>query len=174
MGSVILDDRTGRIEVTCFSEVYEQVRDLLAADRILVISGSMSFDDYRDSWSLRADQVRTLEQAREALADHLCLALDRGEMAEQTRGRALVAELRGILAAFSGRGLRVRIDYRRPGARGQLVLGGAWRVQPTDELLKRLRYLLGAEAVEVSYERLPAPIPVPAEQARRPKLAVVK
>jgi len=173
MGSVVLDDRTGRIEVTCFSELYEQVRDLLAADQILVISGSMSFDDYRDNWSLRADQVRTLEQAREVLADHLSLVLDLRERDQRARGQVLLAELRSILAAFSGRGLPVRIDYRTGGASGQLVLGSTWRVQPTDELLKRLRHLLGVGAVHVSYERALDLVPASQEQAGRPKLAVV-
>ena len=173
MGSVVLDDRTGRIEVTCFSDLYEQVRDLLVADRILVISGSMSFDDYRDSWSLRADQVRSLEQAREVLADHLSLVLDLGAPAEHARrGQTLVEELRGILALFRGKGLPVRIDYRRPGACGQLLLGNDWRVHPAEELLKRLRQLLGAESVYVSYERAFAPMPAPEQRARTPKLAV--
>jgi DNA polymerase-3 subunit alpha len=174
MGSVVLDDRTGRIEVTCFSELYEQVRDLLVADNILVIGGTLSFDEYRDSWSLRADRVRTLEQAREALADHLALELDLGDPVAHACGQAKVGELRTALAAFSGAGLRVRVDYRRPGARGRLVLGSDWRVQPTEELLKRLRHLMGAGSVRVSYERALAPMPARGEQTRPPKLAIVK
>jgi DNA polymerase-3 subunit alpha len=174
MASVVLDDRTGRIEVACFPDLYEQVRDLLEMDRILVVSGSLSFDDYRDSWSLRADQVRTLEQAREVLADHLSLLLDLRDPSKHARGRTLVAELRNILAAFAGRGLPVRIDFFRPGARGQLVLGNAWRAQPSDELLKRLRHLLGPEAVRISYERSLTSVSTSEPQTPLPKLAVVK
>ena len=51
MGSLVLDDRTGRMEVTVFSELYERVRELLVPDRILVVNGSLSFDEYRDGWS---------------------------------------------------------------------------------------------------------------------------
>jgi DNA polymerase-3 subunit alpha len=40
MGTLILDDKSGRIEVTLFSEAYEAHRDLLQADRILVVMGS--------------------------------------------------------------------------------------------------------------------------------------
>jgi len=153
MGSVILDDGTGRIEVTCFSEVYEKVRDLLVADHILVITGSLSFDEYRDGWSLRADQVRTLEQARAERADHLVLVLDLSDPSAHAQGRALVGELGTLLRTFSGTGLPVYIDYRCPGARGYLIPGNDWRVRPTDELLKRLRHLSGPEAVRVAYER---------------------
>jgi len=154
MGSVLLDDGTGRIEATCFSEVYEKVRDLLAADKILVVTGALNFDDYRDGWSLRADQVRTLEQARAERADHLALVLDLSDPNAHPRGLAQIAELRAILRTFSGIGLPVRIHYHCPGARGHLILGNDWRIRPTDELLKRLRKLLGPDAVRAAYQRL--------------------
>jgi DNA polymerase-3 subunit alpha len=153
MGSILLDDRTGRIEVACFSELYEEVRDLLVADNILVVSGSLSFDEYRDGWSLRPDQVRTLEQARADLADHVVLTLDLSGPSEHARGQARVEELRTLLGTFRGAGLPLYLDYRRTGARGRLVLGPDWRVRPTEELLVRLRHMLGQDAVRVSYER---------------------
>lgn len=153
MGSVVLDDGSGRIEATCFSEVYEQVRDLLAADNILVIGGALSFDDYRNNWSLRAEQVRTLEQARADLADHLTLKLDLSDPDAQAHSRTLVGELSATLRTFSGSGLPVYLDYQRPGACGHLLMGRDWQVQPTEELLKRLRQLLGPQAVRVDYAR---------------------
>ena len=170
----MLDDRSGRIEVTCFSEVYEQVRDLLVADSILVVSGSLSFDDYRDGWSLRADRVRTLEQARADLADHLALVLDLRDSVAQAPGLALVSELRTILGTFSGTGLPVHVQYLRSGVRGRLVLGNDWRVRPADELLKRLRQRLGSEAVRVSYARDGYRGPVLDGPGEPPRLALVK
>ena len=154
MGSLVLDDRTGRIEATCFSELYEEVRDLLVTDSILVVSGALTYDEFRDGWSLRADQVRSLEQARKDLADHLELVVDLRDPGAHADGSAVAGELRNILGAFRGRGLPVHIDYYRPGSRGGLVLGNDWRVLPADELIKRLRKLLGSDAVRVSYERV--------------------
>jgi len=174
MGSVILDDRTGRIEVACFSELYEQVRGLLVADNILVVVGSLSFDDYRDGWSLRADEVRTLEQAREDLAHHIDLTLDLSEPAAHAKGQAVVGELRSILGTFRGAGLPIHIEYHRPGARGHLVLGSEWRARPTEELLKRLRQILGQEAVRVSYERGSVDGPAPGSASAPPRLALVR
>ena len=174
MGSMVLDDRTGRIEIACFSELYEQVRDLLVADKILVVNGSLSFDDYRDGWSLRADQVRTLEQARADLADHLALVLDLSDPAAHVHGQALLGELRAILSTFKGAGLPVFVEYRRPGARGRLILDSDWRVRPTDELLKRLRQMLGQEAVRVSYERDSAESPMCNGTSAPRRLALVK
>jgi DNA polymerase-3 subunit alpha len=174
MGSVVLDDRTGRIEVICFSELYEQVRSLLVADNILIASGSLSFDDYRDAWSLRAEQLRTLEQARLDLADHIHLVLDLSDPKTHERGQALIAELGAVLGTFNGTGLPVHVQYHRPGAWGRLVLGNDWRVRPTDELLKRLRQLLGQEAIRISYERGGASAATPNGASAPPRLALVK
>ncbi len=171
MGSVLLDDRSGRIEATVFSELYDQVRPLLVADQILSITGSLNFDEFRDAWSLRAEAVRTFDEARAMAADHLALILDLSSPAAYAQGAARIGALADTLAAFRDGKLPVRLDYRRPGAAGELILGADWRIQPAEDLLKRLRTLLGAEAVTVSYARSAA-VETPL-QTRRGYLRVV-
>ncbi len=41
MASVLLDDKTGRLEATLFNEAFEQYRDLLLVDSVLVIEGNL-------------------------------------------------------------------------------------------------------------------------------------
>ncbi|QGU32371.1 DNA polymerase III subunit alpha [Thermochromatium tepidum] len=179
MGSVLLDDRTGRIEATVFSELYEQVRQLLVADRILSLTGTLNFDEFRDTWSLRADSVRPLEEARATAADHLLLTLDLSDSSAHAHGLERVEELRTTLLAHRDlareTSLPIRLIYRRPGAVGELKLGSAWRVRPTDALLKQLRGLLGAGNVRVSYERPEQPVqPVPMPELQpAPRLRAV-
>jgi DNA polymerase-3 subunit alpha len=64
MGTLVLDDRSGRIECTLFNEAYEQHRELINADNILVVSGSLNYDEFRGGLSIRADNLLTFEQAR--------------------------------------------------------------------------------------------------------------
>jgi DNA polymerase-3 subunit alpha len=174
MGSVVLDDRTGRIEVAVFNEVYEQARDLLVPDRILVVTGAFTYDDYRDNWSLRADRVRTLEDARAELAGHLDLTLDLGTPQAQARAGQVCDAMEAALCAYRDGTVPVQIEYIRPGTRGRLRLGPTWRVQPRDELLKRLQQILGAEAVRVVYGGSAA-APRPQEAQRpAPRLALVR
>jgi len=182
MASVVLDDRSGRIEVAVFNELYEQVRPLLVPDRILVVTGAFVYDDFRDAWSLRAERVRTLDDARAELASSLDLTLDlrtRGDLAHsQTQPHSQALELcdalEAALSAYRGGTLAVQIEYIRPGGRGRLRLGSAWRVRPSDELLKRLRQLLGPDAVQVSYGG-GAGAPSAREAPRpAPKLALVR
>ena len=176
MGSVVLDDRTGRIEATVFSELYEQVRHRLVADQILSLTGALNFDEFRDAWSLRADSVRTFEEARALAADHLILTLDLSDPAAHARGLERVEELRAVLLAHRDTAretsLPIRLIYRRPGAVGELVLGKDWRVQPVDALLKQLRQLLGSESVRIFYERPVHQVPMP-ELQTPPRLRAV-
>ncbi len=174
MASVVLDDRTGRIEATVFSELYEQVRELLVADAILAVTGGLSFDSFRDSWSLRASAVRPLAAARAELGDHLMLRLDCSDAARHADGRPSPRALQETLAPFRGEGLPLCIEYRRPGAAGRLRLGDAWRIEPSDVLLKRLRALLGEDAVEVVYRRELSARPLLSGSSAPPRLAVVR
>jgi DNA polymerase-3 subunit alpha len=138
------------------------------------VTGNLAFDEYRDSWSLRAEEVRTLEAAREASAHALLLRLAVGDPDDQAGVAALVGQLRSTLGAFRGGRVPVVIEYRRSVARGLLRLGDGWRVQPTDELIKRLRRLLGADGVQVSYRGGAHQRPGREQPAPAPRLAVVR
>ena len=111
------------------------------------------------------------DRARADLADHLTLVLDLSDPDTHTQGQALVGELGTILRTFSGTGLPVYIHYQRPDARGRLLMGKDWRVRPTDELLKRLRQLLGTDAVRTSYERIDFEGVIPNGHQTQPQLA---
>ncbi|MEW8561201.1 MAG: DNA polymerase III subunit alpha, partial [Candidatus Thiodiazotropha sp.] len=149
MGTLVLDDRSGRIECTLFSEAYEQHRELIAADNILVVSGSLNYDEFRGGLSIRADNLLTFEQARSHYAGLLsikvCLnGLDVPGFSEQ---------LHQILAPFRGGTTGIRLHYKTKSACGDIQLGKEWQVNPTDELLRRLEQYFGAGSVDVGYRQ---------------------
>jgi len=154
MGNLALDDGTGRIEATLFSEVYEARRDLLVQDKILVVAGTLSHDEHRGGLSLRADQVLGLEKARESYGARLQLSLS----ADWLRGRGLTPEdfadhLAEVLTPFRGDPCPVHLHYRSTGAAADLTLGHEWRVHPNEELQHRLERFLGLDRVAVDYDR---------------------
>jgi DNA polymerase-3 subunit alpha len=142
-----LDDRSGRIECTLFSDVYEQHRELIAADNILVVSGSLNYDEFRGGLSIRADNLLTFEQARSHYASllHLRVTSNRLQMA------GFSEQLQQMLTPFRGGTTGIRLHYQTNGACGDIQLGKAWQVTPTDELLRRLEQLLGPGSVRVAY-----------------------
>ncbi|MFP5429884.1 MAG: hypothetical protein ACLGHE_02745, partial [Gammaproteobacteria bacterium] len=70
-------------------------------------------------------------------------------------GSRFLQELQQLLAGhrpLAGQnGAVIRLHYRRPDVEATLRLGDGWRVNPSEELLKRLRQQLGKESVEVLY-----------------------
>ncbi len=149
MGTLLLDDRSGRIEATLFNETYESYRDLLATDRILVVSGSLNYDEYRGGLSIRVDNVLAFEQARALYAGHLGLNVQ----LNGSDAGSFCHELQQLLSPFTGGTTGIKLHYRSARAEGDIVLGQEWRVNPVDELLRRLERFLGKGSVSVVYNK---------------------
>ncbi len=149
MAFLTLDDRSARIELGVFADVYPRYRDLLIKDKLLVVDGVVSVDEYTGGYKMSAEHIYDINQAREVYAKRLVIAV------ESTRaGNGFVAELAQVLTPFRNGACPVCIDYYRNEtgpASAQLALGPEWRVHPTDELLHRLRALAGSERVRVIY-----------------------
>ena len=147
---VQLDDRTGRIEIALFSEVYRSCREHLARDQILVISGSVSQDDFSGGLKMRASEVQTVVAAREKHASELVLTLNEGDFSEQDQ------QFLSELLSDNRNGCRIRVDYSCSGAMASVRLGEQWRIMPNDDVLAVLRGRFGAQRVELSYGNTPA------------------
>jgi DNA polymerase III subunit alpha len=146
MGFVTLDDRTGRLEVAVFSDIYTANRDKLVKDALLVIEGQVSHDDFSGGLKMRADAVWPMAEARETKVTGLRLVLR-----PTTFGTHLGDELKQCLQQHRPGGCRVLIEYQLPRVQGEVRLGEAWCVRPTDDLLVQLRALYGSDAVTLLY-----------------------
>lgn len=154
MGMLVLDDRSGRIEVTLFNDAYEAHQEVLVSDRILVVVGNLNYDEYRGGLSIRVDQVMEFEQARAASAGCLKLKADWRQLEEMKHTvPTFVRELETLCAPYRDGHCDLQLSYRGPHAMGTMVCGEEWRVSPRDELLRRLERLLGSGQVEVIYSR---------------------
>jgi DNA polymerase III subunit alpha len=143
--TLVLDDRSGRLEVTLFEETYQQCRHVVAKDAIVVAEGNLRFDDFIDDWRLTAKRVLGLDAAMQERARRLLLRCDRPDAA------AFVTELQHALEPFRGGRCPVMMVYRGPAAAARLELGERWRIQPSLELLHRLGGLVGPENVRMEY-----------------------
>ncbi|HLA75255.1 MAG TPA: DNA polymerase III subunit alpha, partial [Gammaproteobacteria bacterium] len=149
MAFVTLDDRSARIEMVLFSETYQRYRDLLIKDKLLVVDGAVSVDEYSGGYKMSAEHIYDINQAREIYAKRLVIEV------ESTRaGNGFVTGLAQVLAPFRNGSCPVWINYRaRAGIKADapVALGPEWRVHPTDELLHRLKGLAGGEKVRIVY-----------------------
>jgi DNA polymerase-3 subunit alpha len=143
---ITLDDRTGRLELAVFSEAYNHYRDLIAKDRLLVVEGEVSVDDYTGGLKMSANKIYDIDHAREAFARQLVLKVD-----QKKAGNGFIRELAEVLGPYREGHCPVRVDYLRADAQAQIQLGAEWRVRPTDELIRRLDDLTGRDRVRVEY-----------------------
>lgn len=142
--SVNLDDRSGRIEVTLFDEIFQRHRDLVVKDALVLIEGSVRFDEFSDGWRLAARRIADLDQALEAQARRIVLKWP-GQRA------ATFEDLAQILARWRPGACPVTVEYRAAQASGALTLGAEWSVRPARGLLNELEDLLGRDAVELRF-----------------------
>ena len=146
MAIATLDDRTARIEVRVYAELFANCREQLVKDRLLVIEGEVEDDEFSGGCSVVANAIHDLEATRAQRARHILIELDGGSVDD-----GLARTLREAIESYRAGSTPICIDYRRRDARARLALGGAWAVRPADDLIARLRDLAGAERVRIEY-----------------------
>lgn len=141
-----LDDRTGRLEVTLFEDVFQRYRDLVVKDALVLVEGSLRFDEFSDSWRLSAKKITELDKVREQQAKRVVL-----KWPQRPDSSALLGRLADTLTPFRGGPCPVTVEYTGSGARGALTLGPEWTVRASRELLEKLETLVGRGSVQVVY-----------------------
>lgn len=143
---ITLDDRSGRIELAVFSEAYQRYQDMLSKDKLIVVEGEVSVDDYSGGYKMSARSMYDIEQARAHFAKRLTVHVN-----QERASNGFIPALQHILQPFCQGTCPVIIDYQSDDARVDLPLGPEWQVHPSDELLHRLRELTAEQDVEIIY-----------------------
>jgi len=146
MAVFVLDDRSARIEATAYSEVYQQYRDLLVKDRIVIAEGRLAQDDRTGAPVMRVAELRSLEEERARYAAGLRIDVEAEEADEHLRDF-----LRRVLSATPG-SCPVSLRYHQGPQSATLLLGQRWCVAPSEELLEELRRELGRDRVRLLFD----------------------
>jgi DNA polymerase-3 subunit alpha len=146
MAFLTLDDRSGRIEVALFADVYTQAKDGLHKDAIVVVDGAVSNDDYSGELKMRAKTVRNLMDARAERVRALAITLASDKLPEN-----FAPKLANVLKPYLQGNCAIRVDYRGDTSHARLRMGELWKIKPSDELLIELRRWLGSENVVLEY-----------------------
>ncbi len=147
LGIATIEDRSGKLDMTLFSEALETYGHLLEKDRIVIATGSVQFDDFSGGLKMSVREIATLDEARSRYAKSLALAVSQEQLTPQ-----FVKELREIIEPNKEGTLPLHFYYQSPEGRALLRSGIEWRVTPKDEMLDQLKALLGENAVELEFE----------------------
>jgi DNA polymerase III subunit alpha len=144
--TLILDDRSARLEVSLYEETFQQHRDIIVKDAILIVDGTLRFDDFIEAWRLQAKTLMDIDRARERYARRLWLrwpAEFDGPQGMNRFEQVLKPHLRGPCG--------VSIAVNRPDYSGRLNLPAAWSVRASRALLDRLTDLVGRDGWYLVY-----------------------
>lgn len=145
MANLILDDKTGRVNVMVYAKVFREYSDILFKDQLVIIAGNILEDNFSaDMLIVVAEKIYTLAQIRERAC--LRLNLHSGE----DFGSKL-NHLQQTLKPYC-RGLsRVSVEYSNEQGQGRLLLSDDWKISIDDTLLQLLQDYFSKENVSLDY-----------------------
>ena len=111
---------------------------MIVKDAILVIDGSLRFDDFIEAWRLQAKSLLDIDRARERFARRLWL-----RWPKEFDGPHGINQFEALLKPYMRGPCGVSVAISRPEYSGRLNLPDAWSVHPSRELLDKLSALVG-------------------------------
>ena len=148
---VTLDDGTARIEVSANHERFQRFKDIIQADRVVVIEGEIYEREGYDRPMGRLTKAFSLNEIRQKRANSIQIKL-----ATEHLTQSLSSDLQKILLPFCNVDMcnhipmQLQIDY--PYASAEVHLGLNWKVAPQDELLAKLRDYFGKDVIHIEYQ----------------------
>jgi DNA polymerase-3 subunit alpha len=144
--TLILDDRSARLEVSLYEEIFQQHRDIIVKDAILIIDGTLRFDDFIEAWRLQAKSLMDIDRARERFARRLWL-----RWPEEFDGPQGLNRFEQTLRPYLRGPCGVSVVVNRPEYVGRLNLAETWSVRASRELLDKLTALVGRDGWYLVY-----------------------
>jgi DNA polymerase-3 subunit alpha len=148
MAVLNLEDASGRLEVTLFSDTYAKYREKLNKDKLLIIEGEIQRDEFTGNTRVLGKKILDITEARETHAKKLLIKLSK-PLAEA----GLIDDLQKIMSNFCPGLCPTSIEYYHPELSTHVYfsLGDNWRVKPSDDLLKVLRESFGEGSIIMQY-----------------------
>jgi DNA polymerase-3 subunit alpha len=132
-----LDDVSGSVETIVFNSVYVSARELLEADRVLIVKGRV--DHKEGETKLIALEVAPFEATPER--SEVRLHLD-----ARKAPAGLISELRQLVETYPGE-LPVVVDIDMSSGPKTLLLGPSFKVRPEPDFFAEVKSLLGEAAI---------------------------
>ncbi|NNC99313.1 MAG: DNA polymerase III subunit alpha [Gammaproteobacteria bacterium] len=146
MAFLTLDDKTARIEIGVYGELYDQRRDVIHKDKVLVVKGKASLDHFSGRIRLSADELFDIEQARSNLAKRMEIQLNADQL-----GNGTLTHLKSILARNQHGQCGIEVEYRSHAGACTLEFPPDWRVVPSKLMLEQLESVVGQPNIRLIY-----------------------
>ncbi|MRV71129.1 DNA polymerase III subunit alpha [Duganella sp. FT92W] len=140
---ITLDDKSAVVEVTVYSEVFDENKRMFKDDEFLAVVGKVSEDRFSGGLRISAEKVYDIITARSQFGHQFACSLPT---------TVTSAKVREVLEPYrDANGLPMAMRVQPQGVDCVLQLGDDWRVAPSDALKLSLEQVLGAREVAVEY-----------------------
>jgi len=141
MAFFMLEDFTGSVRIIVFSKVYEEYKNIIQDDSMVVILGNGDVSSEGGNVSILADEIISIEHARDRFVRQLSVAVNPGRLEESS-----VKEILRLFARYPGN-CPVFLNIKSDNGSDFLLKSERYKINPTPEVLEGLRSILGKENV---------------------------
>jgi DNA polymerase-3 subunit alpha len=139
-----LEDFVGKVEVTLWSDVFEEVRNLVELDSMVLIRGNLTWNEELAMFKLNAQKVLSLQEARERLTRSVHVRLRTLGLQQEN-----VALLHEVCAGYEGN-CQLVLHLERQGGEETAMVSEKLKVAPEKTFTQSLVEMVGEENVWLS------------------------
>ena len=143
-----LDDNTGRIDVAVFANDYATYDHLLIKDAILIINGSLGWDEYTGRVRIRANEIWNFDGYLKEFGDVLNI-----KVKAQEGSLTFVQDLEQLLLPFKDGNCPVLVEFQNNSIVAQLIFREDWKISIDEQLLQRLNKVSEVIDTNVTYKK---------------------
>jgi DNA polymerase-3 subunit alpha len=159
MRIVEIDDATAKLEITVFSELWDQYRHVIKVDEPLIIQARIENDDFSGGLRGSASDILTLGQARMRFSLGIRLRLlnlhapSSGKSRQSGEDASFAVRLKTLIEPWRvpNKGCPIFIRMHQGDAECDIQLPSDLQVRPEEDLIRALTEHFTPEGVEVLY-----------------------
>ena len=140
---VEVEDGHTSLNAVVFTKSLGEVSDKLIVDDVVIISGKIQRDDYRDGWQIVVDKIENISEVKMNYAKGFEVRLDH-------QHQAIFQKILHLLSKHKG-SCPVRISYNTKHLKGSIPLGRELSVNPDQSLVDELNALTLTQASKIHY-----------------------
>jgi len=148
-----LDDSTGKIEVTIWSDIFDRYRNSLKKGQLIIVEGNIEKDDFSSTkhnnfYKLVAERIFTLDEARQTLCKNIRILLD----SSKNDIKQSLNNIKSITSKGDTEGVPVIISYLGENSSADLSLPNDCNINLNQKVCDDLEDMFGKENVELVYD----------------------